>query len=168
MRASLLGLLVDLCLSYPKKQHLSERVFTFVFHLKTKVQTRSDKCCLIFEGATQYRLFDPSTNQVLSRQRNVDFIEDEFLDGTAFLKVPYAERPLQVPEPRNYTEFDEELDEDEIADFFPEIKMVTQTPDPVIPMTADMPAARVPIDSNAQVPPRWKIPSPTPLFSRAT
>ena len=132
-------------------------------HPKTKVQTRSDKCCFLgYEGTTQFRLFDPTTNKVLSRQRNVDFIEDDFLDRTAFLKVPYAERPLQVPEPRNYTEFDEELDEDEISDLFPEIKSDPQTPDPAIPMLSYMPAARAPdpVD-NARVSPRWQIPSPT-------
>jgi len=142
----------------PKLDHL--RVFGCVafakiIHPITKVASRSEKCCFLgYEGTTQYRLFDPTTNKVRTRLRNVTFIEDEFLDRTAFLRVPYADRPLQVPEPRNYTELDEELDEDDLAELFPEID--PEMPVPTIPMLPYMPATPAP-----RSPPKsWAIPPP--------
>ena len=152
----------------PKIDHL--RVFgcvafSKIIHPKTKVQTRSDKCCFLgYEGTTQFRLFDPTTNKVRSRLRDVAFIEDEFLDRTAFLRVPYADRPLQIPEPRNYTELDEELDEDDLADLFPELD--PEAPLPTIPMLPYMPAA--PTKASRSPPKPWAIPPPVPTMDYET
>jgi len=134
--------------------------FVRITHPETKVQTRSEKCCFLgYEGSTQYRVFDPQTNKVRSRVRNVTFIKDEFLDRTAFLRVPYADRPLQVPEPRNYTEEDEELDENELAELFPEI-VDDDTEPPLVPMLPYRPIAQEQIRQVPRSPPRWPIPPP--------
>lgn len=38
--------------------------FSKIIHPKTKVQTRSDKCCFLgYEGTTQFRLFDPTSGK---------------------------------------------------------------------------------------------------------
>jgi len=128
----------------PKISHL--RVFGCVCFVKiihpiTKVQTRSDRCCFLgYEGTTQYRVYDPTSNKIRSKMRDVTFIEDEFLPRTAFLGVPYADRPLQVPEPRNYSEEDDELDEDELAELFPKIN--SSAPVPIIPLLPYLPPPR--------------------------
>jgi len=120
----------------PKISHL--RVFGCVCFVKithpiTKVQTRSDRCCFLgYEGTTQYRVYDPTSNKIRSKMRDVTFIEDEFLPRKAFLHVPYADRPLQVPEPRNYSEEDDELDKDELTELFPKIN--SSAPVPIIPL----------------------------------
>ena len=63
-----------------------------------------------YDGNTQFRIYDPVKNKVLSNIRDIDFIENEFLEPSEFANVPYTERPLLVPEPRNYTEEDQEID----------------------------------------------------------
>ena len=84
------------------------------------MQSRGRRCCFLgYDGNTQFRVYDPATNKIKSNIRDIDFLENEFLEPSEFTNVPYAERPLQVPEPRNYTEFDEEPDEDlETGDMF--------------------------------------------------
>jgi len=134
--------------------------FVRITHPETKVQTRSEKCCFLgYEGSTQYRVFDPQTNKVRSQVRNVTFIEDKFLDRTAFLRVPYADRPLQVPEPRNYTEEDQKLDENELAELFPEI-VDDDTEPPLVPRLPYKPVAEEQIQQVPRSPPRLPIPPP--------
>jgi transposase InsO family protein len=129
------------CLALPK-----------IPHPKTKAGARSNECCFLgYDGNTQYRLYDPTTNKVLTRVRDVTFFENEFLDPSVFSKVPYADRPLQVPEPRNYDEIDEEFDPDDLPVLDPVIPMPAYLPGPLTEVTAP---------SAARDQPRWPIPSP--------
>jgi len=134
--------------------------YGMILHPKSKVLTRSRECCLLgYEGTTQYRLYDPIANKVLSRIRNVTFFEDKFLDVSAFVNVPYADRPLQVPEPRNYTEHDEEFDVDNIPDLFPDMPEHV----PAVPMPAYMPPQQPENETTPRAQPRWPIPPPRPF-----
>jgi hypothetical protein len=131
--------------------------YGMIQHPKSKVFTRSRECCLLgYEGTTQYRLYDPIANKILSRIRNVTFFEDKFLDKNAFINVPYADRPLQVPEPRNYTELDEEFDVDDMPDLFPDMPEHV----PTVPMPAYMPPQQPASETTPRAQPRWPIPMP--------
>jgi Reverse transcriptase (RNA-dependent DNA polymerase) len=89
-------------------------------HPKSKVLSRGVRCCLLgYDGNTQFRVYDPAKKKVVQNIRNIDFIETEFLDPSETATVPYADRPLLVPELRNYTdEDDEEVDLDDFPDSF--------------------------------------------------
>ena len=136
-----------------------------ILHPRTKVLSRSIKCCLLsYQGTTQYRLYDPAANKVLTRIRYVDFLEHEFLPATAFTEVPYAERPLQVPEPRNYTEQDEELDDPNKF----ELEETEPIPELIeVPMPSYMPPTAGEATPAAIQPVRWPIPPPPRPFSTA-
>ena len=139
-----------------------------ILHPRTKVLSRSIKCCLLgYQGTTQYRLYDPAANKVLTRIRHVDFLEHEFLPATAFTEVPYAERPLQVPEPRNYSEQDEESDDpDEFeSDELESDEFEPEEPEPIpelieVPMPSYIPHAAGETTPAAVQPVRWPIPPP--------
>jgi hypothetical protein len=92
-----------------------------------------------------------SDNKIRSKLRDVTFIEDEFLPRTAFLRIPYADRPLQVPEPRNYSEEDQEPDDDELAELFPPID--PNAPVPVIPRLPYLPVPQTQnvLDANTRL-----------------
>src|SRR5271169_150048 len=136
--------------------------FYSIKHPKTKVQSRGRRCCFLgYEGTTQFRVYDPATNKVVSHVRTIDFFEDEFLEANEFAHVPYADRPLLVPEPRNYTEEDEEINDEDLDPF-------SEDPDPEIPELVDdidipMPAYRPVRQAPVHAPrprPRWPIPPP--------
>lgn len=141
--------------------------FYKVKHPKTKVFSRGKRCCLLgYDGNTQYRVYDPATNKVLSKIRNIDFLENEFLETSEFAGVPYADRPLLVPEPRNYGDEDEdpELTDAELAEIDwedPEIPELV--PDIKIPRPAYRPAPSVPRqDTRTRRPePHWPVPPPS-------
>ena len=146
----------------PSIQHL--RVFGClafykITHPKTKVQTRGQRCCFLgYDGNTQFRIYDPAKNKVLSNIRDIDFIENEFLEPSEFANVPYADRPLLVPEPRNYIEEDQEIDNDEFDWEDPEIPELVA--DIEIPMPAYKPVYK-PLHQDLRYPePRWPIPPP--------
>src|SRR5271169_92182 len=140
--------------------------FYKITHPKTKVQSRGQRCCFLgYDGNTQFRVYDPATNKIKSNIRDIEFLEDQFLELNEFANVPYAERPLQVPEPRNYTEFDEELDDldaQDMTDLFSDTsdleppKLVT---DIDIPMPKYLPTLQTAVDT-PRVQPRWPIPPP--------
>src|SRR5271169_2435557 len=136
--------------------------FYSIKHPKSKVQSRGRRCCFLgYEGTTQFRVYDPATNKVVSHVRTIDFFEDEFLEANEFAHVPYADRPLLVPEPRNYTEEDEEINDEDLDPF-------SEDPDPEIPELVDdidipMPAYRPVRQAPVHAPrprPRWPIPPP--------
>ena len=139
----------------PKISHFRRfgcAAYARITHPVTKVIARSNHCCLLgYEGTTQYRLFDPKTNKVLSKVRNVTFFENEFLDPSEFVNAPYADRPLMVPEPRNYSEEDEELDPDDLPELTPIPVMPEYHP---APRPATVPPPLPPIQ------PQWPIPAP--------
>src|SRR5271169_3887344 len=140
--------------------------FYKITHPKTKVQSRGQRCCFLgYDGNTQFRVYDPATNKIKSNIHDIEFLEDQFLELNEFANVPYAERPLQVPEPRNYTEFDEELDDldaQDMTDLFSDTsdleppKLVT---DIDIPMPKYLPTLQTAVDT-PRVQPRWPIPPP--------
>src|SRR5271154_4100671 len=154
----------------PSLQHL--RVFGClafykVKHPKTKVLSRGRRCCFLgYDGNTQYRVFDPATGKVLSNIRNIDFIEDQFLEQSEFSKVPYADRPLLVPEPRNYAEEEEELEltDAELAAIDWEDPDIPElVPDIKIPRPAYMPTPPIPrgdTTSSRRPEPHWPVPPP--------
>src|SRR5271170_1984503 len=156
----------------PSLQHL--RVFGClafykVKHPKTKVLSRGRRCCFLgYDGNTQYRVFDPATGKVLSNIRNIDFIEDQFLEQSEFSKVPYADRPLLVPEPRNYAEEEEDLEltDAELAAIDWEDPDIPElVPDIKIPRPAYMPTPPVPrgdTTSSRRPEPHWPVPPPRP------
>jgi hypothetical protein len=139
--------------------------FYKIKHPKTKVLSRSKRCCLLgYDGNTQFRVYDPATNKVLSKIRNIDFIENEFLEPGEFARVPYADRPLLVPEPRTYGDEDEdpeltdaelaEIDwEDPVPELVPDIKIPRPAYMPIPPGRQDLTGARRPE-------PHWPIPPP--------
>lgn len=136
--------------------------FYSIKHPKTKVQSRGRRCCFLgYEGTTQFRVYDPATNKVVSHVRTIDFFEDQFLEANEFAHVPYADRPLLVPEPRNYTEEDEEINDEDLDRF-------SDDPDPEIPELVDdidipMPAYRPVGQAPTYAPrprPQWPIPPP--------
>src|SRR5436190_3962435 len=151
----------------PSIQHL--RVFGClafykITHPKTKVQSRGQRCCFLgYDGNTQFRVYDPATNKIKSNIRDIEFLENEFLEPSEFTNVPYAERPLQVPEPRNYTEFDEEPDEDlETGDMFHDTSD-SEPPELVADINIPMPAYVPAPQTAANMPrtqPQWPIPPP--------
>src|SRR5271154_4543038 len=154
----------------PSLQHL--RVFGClafykVKHPKTKVLSRGRRCCFLgYDGNTQYRVFDPATGKVLSNIRNIDFIEDQFLEQSEFSKVPYADRPLLVPEPRNYAEEEEDLEltDAELAAIDWEDPDIPElVPDIKIPRPAYMPTPPIPrgdTTSSRRPEPHWPVPPP--------
>src|SRR5271154_5253851 len=154
----------------PSLQHL--RVFGClafykVKHPKTKVLSRGRRCCFLgYDGNTQYRVFDPATGKVLSNIRNIDFIEDQFLEQSEFSRVPYADRPLLVPEPRNYAEEEEDLEltDAELAAIDWEDPDIPElVPDIKIPRPAYMPTPPVPrgdTTSSRRPEPHWPVPPP--------
>jgi hypothetical protein len=78
---------------------------------KQKVDTRAIRGCLLgYKGTTQYRVFLPDTQKVVTT-KHVTFMENQFLDPVVFSGIPYADRPLLIPE--NFTSIELDSDDDE-------------------------------------------------------
>jgi hypothetical protein len=78
---------------------------------KQKVDTRVIRGCLLgYKGTTQYRVFLPDTQKVVTT-KHVTFMENQFLDPVVFSGIPYADRPLLIPE--NFTSIELDSDDDE-------------------------------------------------------
>lgn len=122
------------------------------------MQFKGQRCCFLdYDENTQFRVYDLATNKIKSNIRDIEFLENEFLKPNEFINVSYVERSLQVSEPRNYTEYDEDLDIKDMTDQF------SESSEPVanihIFMPTYMPAPE--IAANApRAQPQWPIPSP--------
>jgi transposase InsO family protein len=121
---------------------------------KYKVDTRAIQGCLLgYKGTSQYRVYLPDTQKVVT-SKHVTFMENQFLDPIIFSDIPYADRPLLVPEKYTSMElYDDSDDEDE--EDIPESA-------PLPPVPQYLPPVRS--EESSQLPateqPRWPIPPP--------
>jgi hypothetical protein len=156
----------------PSLEHLQVFVclaFYSIKHPRSKVQSRARRCCFLgYEGTTQFRVFDPATNKIVRYVRNIDFIEDAFLGPKEFTKVPYSERPLLLPEPRNCSEEDDEIEDDELDESFWDDEDPHHEQMPELAPDVNVPDVNVP-DINIPRPPYLPAPqaAPTNLVVRA-
>jgi hypothetical protein len=128
--------------------------YVTIYKPKHKVDARAIQGCLLgYKGTSQYRVYLPDTQKVVT-SKHVTFMENQFLDPIVFSGIPYADRPLLVPEKHTSMELDDDDDtENEDEEDLPE-----STPLPPMPQYLPVRSEEPSQQPHAGQQPLWPIP----------